>query len=276
MLAFPFYKAYLVVVFCGQFKFLLSLIHERQSFYSVAFWSVKSTNQREVEERPFNVWQGEFAMGLFKKLFSREPSSTKLLSARIVTDDDHRYFVSFSKHHRKLQMPEFVRIVLHYYAKVLFNFDPYDSEMRRSAAMLKRMIRSVVVQGIQRDSNVLEIANIDDEAIMVSTPPVNIPREIVVTLFFVDAIQRYMTTDIPRNAHAKHIVFSVIVLLQASLRELDVEGLDVLNRSLANMNETYDSGVSYFDMENQAVVPTQAYLAALKSSPYLPFRTRIF
>ena len=215
-------------------------------------------------------------MGLFKKLFGREPSLTKLLSARIVTDEDHSYFVSFSRHHLKLQMPEFVRIVLHYYAKVLFNFDPYDSEMRRSAAMLKRMMRSAVVKGIQRDSNVLKLANIDDEATMVSTPPINVAGEIVVTLFFVDAIQRHITTDIPGNVNAQHMVFSVMVLLQASLRELDVEGLDVLNRSLANMNETYDSGASYFDMENLAVVPTQAYLAALKSSPYLPFRTRIF
>jgi len=229
-----------------------------------------------VEERPLNVWQEEFAMGLLKKLFGREPSLTKLLSARIVTDEDHSYFVSFSKHHPKLQMPEFVRIVLHYYAKVLFSFDPYDSEMRRSAAMLKRMMRSVVVKGIERDSNFLKVANIDDVATMVSTPPANVPREIVGTLFFVDAIQRHMTTEIPRNAYAQHIVFSVIVLLQASLRELDEEGIDVLNRSLANMNETYDSGVSYFDMESLTVVPTEAYLAALKSSPYLPFRTRIF
>lgn len=72
-------------------------------------------------------------MGFLKKLLGLEPKLIKLLSAHIVTDEDHRYFISFSKHHQQLQLPEFVRLILHYYAKILFNFDPSDPEISQSA-----------------------------------------------------------------------------------------------------------------------------------------------
>lgn len=203
-------------------------------------------------------------MGFLKKLFGLEPNLIKLLSARIVTDEDHRYFISFSKHHTQLQLPEFVRLILHYYAKMLFNFDLSHPEMSQSAFILKNMVHSVLAKGIRKDSNILQAAGIDDVAMMVSSPPRNVPREIVATLSsFVNTTQRHITTDIPRNVYAQHTVFSVMALLQAVLREIDQECIDVLNRSLASMNAAYDSGQSYSDMRNLAAIPTRAYMSAI-------------
>jgi len=202
-------------------------------------------------------------MGFLKKLLGLEPNFIKLLSARIVTDEDHSYFISFSKHHPQLQLAEFVRLILHYYAKILFNFDPSDSEISQSAFILKNMIRSLLEKGIRKDSNVFQHAEIDDVAKIVSSSPGNMPREIVATLFFVDTTRRHITTDIPRNAYAQHMVFSVAALIQASLIELDQDCIDVLNRSLSKMNEAYDSGQSYSDMQNLAAIPTGAYLSAI-------------
>ena len=91
------------------------------------------------------------------------------------------------------------------------------------------------------------------------------PREIVATLFFVDTTQRHITTSIPKDAYSQHMVFSVAVLIQATLIELDQDCIDVLNRSLSNMNEAYDSGQSYSDMQNLAAIPTGAYLSAIMS-----------
>ena len=202
-------------------------------------------------------------MGFLKRLLGLEPNLLKLLSARIMTDEDHRYFISFSKHHPQLQLPEFVRLILHYYAKMLFNFDPSNPETSQSAFILKNMIHSVLTKGIRKDSNILQAADIDDVAMMVSSPPRNVPRQIVATLLFVNTTQRHITTDIPRNVYAQHMVFSVMALLQAALREMDQECIDVLNRSLANMNAAYDSGLSYSDMQNVAAIPTRAYMSAI-------------
>lgn len=202
-------------------------------------------------------------MGFLKKLLGLEPNLIKLLSARIVTDENHRYFISFSKLHPQLQLPEFVRLILHYYAKMLFNFDPSDPEMSQSAFILKNMVHSVLAKRIRQDSNILQSADIDDIAMVVSSPPRNVPREIAATLLFVNTTQRRITTDIPRNVYAQHMVFSVMALLQAVLREIDAECIDVLNRSLTNMNAAYDSGQSYSDMQNLAAIPTRAYMSAI-------------
>ena len=202
-------------------------------------------------------------MGFLKKLLGLEPNLIKLLSVCIVTDEDHWYFISFSKHHPQLQLPEFVRLILHYYAKILFNFDPSDPEMSKSAFILKNMIQSLLDKGIRKDSNILQDAEIDDVAKVVHSSPRNMPREIVATLFFVDTTRRHITTDIPRNAYAQHMVFSVMALIQAALIELDQDCIDVLNRSLSSMNEAYDSGQSYSDMQNLTTIPTEAYLSAI-------------
>jgi hypothetical protein len=202
-------------------------------------------------------------MGLLKKLLGLEPQLVKLLSARIVTDEDHKYFVSFSKHHPQLQSPEFVRLILHYYAKVLFNLGSSDPEMSQSAFILRNLVDSILDKGIHKDSNILHDADIDDVALMVSSPPQNAPREFNATLFFVNTTQRQITTDIPRNAYAQHMVFSVMALLQAALKVIDQEFITVLNRSLANMNASYDSGQSYSGLQNLAAVPTRAFVSAV-------------
>ena len=202
-------------------------------------------------------------MGFLKKLLGIEPNLTKLISARIVTDEEHRYFISFSKHHSQLQLPEFVRLILHYYAKTLFNFDPSDPEMSQSALILKNMVQSLLDKGIRKDSNILQDAEIDDVAKIVSSSPEDMPREIVATLFFMDTTRRHITTDIPRNVYSQHMVFSVAALIQATLIELDQDCIDVLNRSLSYMNEAYDSGQSYSDMQNLVTIPTGAYMSAI-------------
>ena len=202
-------------------------------------------------------------MGFLKRLFGLEPTLTKLLSTHIITDEDHRYFVSFSKHHPQLQLPEFVRFILHYYAKILFNFDPSNPEMSQSASILKNMIQTILNKGVDKNSNIFQLANIDDTAMIVSSPPKKIPRRIIATLFFVNTTNRHITTEIPMNIYAQHTVFSVIALLHASLKEMDQECIEVLCRSLTHMNEAYASGKSYSDMHNMMAIPTEAYLSTI-------------
>ena len=202
-------------------------------------------------------------MGFLKKLLLSKPNLIKLLSARIVTDEDYNYFVSFFRHHPQLQEPEFVRLILHYYAKILFNFDPSDPEMSQSAFILKNMMDAVLAKGICKDTNIFQSADIDDVAKLVTSPAKNVTREMMATLFFINTTQRHITTDIPGNVHAQHMVFSVVALLQSVLKEINQEWIEVLSHSLANMNLAYNSGQSYSDIHNLAAVPTKAFLSAI-------------
>lgn len=202
-------------------------------------------------------------MGFLKKLFGLEPNLIKLISATIVADEDHNYFVTFSKYHSQLQLPEFIRLVLHYYAKILFNFDPSNLEMAQSATILRKMLDEVLAVGIKKDTNILEVAGISDVARIVALRPHNVPRQIVATLFFVNTTQRHITTDIPQNVYAQHAVFSVMAQLQAILTEIDDDCIEVLNQSLKNMHSAYDAGQSFSEMQNLAAVPTNAYLSAI-------------
>jgi hypothetical protein len=204
-------------------------------------------------------------MGFLKKLFGLEPKSFKLLSARIATDKDHRYFISFSRYQPKLQPMELVRLALHYYAKILFSLAQTDADRPESALILKNMMQAVLKKNIYKDSNILRDAGIDTAAKLVSSEPSNRPVEIVATLFFMDKMKRRITVDFPRKAETEHLIFSVMALIHATLIYLDQKSIDALNRSLSDMNEIYDSGQSFSDTKNLTIIPTKAFISALKS-----------
>jgi hypothetical protein len=206
-------------------------------------------------------------VGFLKKLFGLEPKSVKLLRARIVTGEDYRYYISFSKYQPKLQPIELVRLILHYYAIILSNLNQSDPEKSKSALILKNMMQAVINKDIQKDSNILRNAGIDNAVKVASSEPENKPREIFATLFFIDKMKRHITTDIPRNTHAKHLIFSVMALIHSTLIYLDQECIDILNRSLSDMNEVYDSGQSFSDINNLVAIPTRAFISAMKREP---------
>lgn len=205
-------------------------------------------------------------MGFFKKLLGVEPRAIALLKCNILADEDHRYFVTFNKLHPNVQRPEFVRIILHYYAKMLYNFDPSDEEAAKSAAILQSLVDSLLTVGIRLDSDILPLVNLDDVVQMVDMPPQNNPRKISTTLYFVSPTQRYVTTEFPREVYHQHLVFSFFALLKASLHEMDSECVDILDRALRTMNKAYDSGESFSSMESMARIPTEAYLSAIVQS----------
>ena len=80
--------------------------------------------------------------GFLRKLWGLEPRLPtrlpKLVTATIETDEDHKYLVCFERNHPQLRMAEFVRLVLHYYAKMLFNFDPSNPSGWDPATILKK------------------------------------------------------------------------------------------------------------------------------------------
>jgi hypothetical protein len=123
-------------------------------------------------------------------------------------------------------------------------------------------MQKVLAQGIRTDSDILQAADIGDVARGVELPPRNIPREITATLYFVSAIHRHITTNVPRNIYVQHAAFSVFALLQATLKEMDGRCIDILQKALSEMNDRYKSGESYSDLRNLSVIPNMAYVSA--------------
>lgn len=201
-------------------------------------------------------------MGFLTKFFGGETKETKLLGVSIVTDEDHRYFVSFHRYHPQVHAPDYIRLVLYYYAEILSGFDPSGQQMSESGFILQQLIETLLFKGIRKDSNIMRDVDIEDVARVVSAPPGNVPREIAGTLSFDNSSRRHVTIHIPKSANTQHMLFSVAALIQATLMKLDQQWVNVLNDSLSNMNKAYDSGQSYSKV---TAIPAEAYVAATRS-----------
>ena len=110
-------------------------------------------------------------MGFIKKLFGLEPKSVKLLSTRIVTGEDHRYYINFSKFQPNLQPLELVRLNLHYYAEILFHLQHPDTAGPEPALTLKKMMQTIIEKKIHKDSNILRDAGITTVMKIASSEP---------------------------------------------------------------------------------------------------------
>ena len=76
-------------------------------------------------------------MGLFKKKFGDDINLDKILRALIYTDLYHNYAISIYEFDANVDYSEYVRLLLHYYAKMLFNFDPSVESDVKFALLLK-------------------------------------------------------------------------------------------------------------------------------------------
>jgi hypothetical protein len=203
-----------------------------------------------------------------KRMLGLGPNWVRVVSARISADEDYRYFVCLMRHHPQVQAFEYVRLLLHYYARVLFLFDPANEEMVQSATWLKEMMRAIFARRVDAACDVLQRAGIDGEMTLVTSEPQKNRREIITTLYYLSMNllkgKLYLKADIPRDASIQHVVFSVPALLQSILPELDGRSFNLLNHAVGEMNNLYKAGRSFSDLSNMSAIPTEAFDAAAK------------
>jgi len=196
------------------------------------------------------------------------PNWVRLVSARISADEDYRYFVSLMRHHGQVQPFEFVRLLLHYYARVLFLFDPANEQMVQAANELKEMMRGIFSRRVDADCDILQRAGIAGTMALVTSEPQKNRREIITTLYYLSINllkgELYLKADIPKYASIQHMVYSVLALLQSILPELDVRSVNVLNYAVGEMNKAYDAGKGFSELHNMSAIPTEAFNAAAK------------
>jgi hypothetical protein len=203
-----------------------------------------------------------------KRILGLGPNSVRLVSARISADDEFRYFVSLGRYHSQVPTFEFVRLLLHYYARVLFLFDPLNEQMVRGANELEEMMRSIFGRRVDVDCDVLQRGGIGGTMSVVTSEPQKNRREISATLYYHRIHfmkgELYLKADIPRDASIQQMVFSVPALLQSILPKLDGRSVNVLNYALVQMNHSYGMGRSFSDLSNMSAIPTEAFNAAAK------------
>lgn len=187
-----------------------------------------------------------------------------LLLATILIDEEENASVRFEKLHPDLVINEYVRLALHYYAKILFNFDPNQPESIDAYKLLKSAIDKISSANLSHDSNILRLADIDD-VVRLSKPGGKCYRY-EAKLFALSAVQRRIKTKIPfPKGYLQHMAFSVLILIHGVLQHLDESAIEVMKLSFKYMNEQYKSGIDYKQMKNIASVPINAYTSALMS-----------
>src|SRR6266446_970318 len=200
-------------------------------------------------------------MGVVSRLLRRAfgPKLPALLQVRVSAGEGHHYWVTWKKIHPECQDPEFIRLVAHYYAKVLFNCGAKNDAMGQSAQVCLEFMRTLLRHSIADSTDVLNLANVGDTATFTSGVGERERWRAEATLHLVSMAQRHITTDFPMNTTAQQTVFSVFVLIQSALRQLsDPRDRQVLETVLRNMQAAYDGGMTWADLTNLALVPTRA------------------
>lgn len=187
-----------------------------------------------------------------------------LLSATILIDEEGNASVKFEKLHPDLVINEYVRLALHYYAKILFIFDPNQPEPIDAYELLQSAIDTISTANLSHDSNILRLADIDD-VVRLSKPEGKCYRY-KAKLFALSAVQRRIETKIPfPKGYLQHMAFSVPILIQGVLQHLDESAIEIMKLSFKYMNEQYRSGLDYKQMKNMINVPISAYTDSLMS-----------
>lgn len=204
----------------------------------------------------------ESKWGWLKRALGLGPNWVKLVSARICADKGYRFFVSLQRYHSQVQPFEFVRLLLHYYARVLFLFDPSNPQMMHSAKGLKEMMRTIFGRRVDHDCNILQRAGINGVVTLLNSEPQQKRKEIFITLYYLGKGELYLKTDIPKDVSIQQVVYSVPALLQLILPELDGRSINVLNYAVSKMNEGYNTGRSFSELSNLSAIPTEAFNSA--------------
>ncbi|MDI6754832.1 MAG: hypothetical protein QME78_10620 [Thermodesulfobacteriota bacterium] len=199
-----------------------------------------------------------------KRILGLEPNWVRLVSARISADEDYMFFVSLTRHHSQVQPFEYVRLLLYYYARVLFLFDPANEQMVQSAQGLIQMMRAIFRRRVDADCDVLQRAGIDRAMTLVASEPQKNRREIFTTLYYLSKGGLYLKAGIPKDASIQHMVYSVPAMLQSILPHLDGRSLNVLNYAVPKMQNAYHAGKSFSELRNMSEIPTEAFNSAAK------------
>ena len=189
----------------------------------------------------------------------RRPEPPPLLGVQIFVTDDLAYAVEIDRLNEEVGNVELVRLVLHYFAEVLYRCGESHGS-RRPPAIELRLAMARACASAPRDSMELLSAAGLGGAVTVdgARPPAEAAHRIRATLYFVSLSHRGMRAEFPERLPARHTMCSVFVLIHEVLARLTPSDSLLLWKSLAHMQAMYAAGYAYTDAENLSLVPNEA------------------
>lgn len=196
-------------------------------------------------------------MGLLARLFRRPARELPpLLSARVLVADGDTYGVRIDRFNEDLCGSEYLRLVLHYYAEVLFRCATLPGPWSAVGDSLRSMMRGVAVALCDAAPEPLTGAGLDELTIK---DPAQMPatREIRATLLLDRISRRQLTAEFMGDLAASEAAASVFVVIRECLRHLGDDERAELGRALLHMDRMYGAGYHSSDRKNASHVPNE-------------------
>lgn len=159
-------------------------------------------------------------MSFLKTLFGGIPENG-VLTVIIRADDDFRFHL-VTKIGVGFSDIEHTQLFLNYYLRTLINL-----KSGPASHVLRTNFEKVFLEGFKRNSNILNLADIED-VVSIQKSPLKNAREYVATITVADAHHRSCYIKLPAKGYEQDMVFSVFVLLQNLVEILDEFHIDVL------------------------------------------------
>ena len=125
----------------------------------------------------------------------RRVGAVPILRADIGTSDGLRFYVTYQIQHQEMARVEYVRLILHFAAKMLYNLDPKDTLAAQETEAFLRAIRLLAERGVARDTNIGAL--IGSPLLVEENASVDCDKTIRATLGFVNPMIRSLHTSIP-------------------------------------------------------------------------------
>jgi hypothetical protein len=187
-----------------------------------------------------------------------QPDPPPLLGVQIFVTDDLAYAVEINRLNEEVGDVELVRLVLHYFAEVLYRCGRGPDGRRPTAVELRLAMARVCHGEPAAPMDLLSVAGLSGVITVHSERPVTAAHRIRATLYFVSLSHRGMRAEFPEQLPSRHTLGSVFVLMQEVLPRLTPADSVLLLKSLAHMQAMYAAGYSYTDAENVVRVPNEA------------------
>ncbi|MHB0968838.1 MAG: hypothetical protein ACYC7A_01365 [Thermoanaerobaculia bacterium] len=196
-----------------------------------------------------------------------EQETILLLRAEVSANSNNDFTVGFPYRHPDIRSIEHVRIVLHYYAKMMFLFDRSSPRAFESGRWLLDVMQRLQALPISTTTDLFTEGGMTSYARMVAS--VQRPgTPYTAELHFISAARRHIITYFDdTHPNFGQMALSVLALMAAAIRQVDQEEIDVLRRGISQMTSTYmdvpRSRAPYLELEALHRVPNEAFLRSI-------------
>lgn len=175
--------------------------------------------------------------------------SMPLLKVKITSSDGLKYYVNFDELHPDTNKTEYIRIVLHFIAKMLLINKNIENEI---ISLLKKVSISKNLSQDSFSSNPITIQE-----------GISSGKTITAKLLFVDIKRRFLKTNIPVTFFENQLLDSIISLIKCSAKNLSDFNLKILQLSIKELLDFYRE--EEINMKNSKDWPDMAYDKAFAS-----------